>query len=74
MTRFPVSITLNRDSPGFICSTLAINDDDIPELEEDLQVELRLVDRGLASRVEIPRSDLTIRLKDNDATTSDSLH
>ena len=69
-----MSITLNRDSPGFICSTLAINDDDIPELEEDLQVELRLVDRGLASRVEIPRSDLTIRLKDNDATTSDSLH
>ena len=71
MTRFPVSIMLNRDSPEFICSTLAINDDDIPELEEDLQVELRLVDRGLASRVEIPRSDLTIRLKDNDATTSD---
>ena len=65
-TVFPVPVTLAPDSSRFQCTMLDIRDDNIPEVREDLQMELRLVERDLAGQVRIPRSQVTIRIRDND--------
>ena len=61
---FLVLITLAPDSSRFQCTVLGIRDDTIPEVNEDLQMELRLVERDLAVHVRIPRSQVTIRIQD----------
>ena len=68
-TSFPVPVIVPPESPSFLCTVLGIHDDNIPEVNEDLQMELRLVERDLADQVRIPRSRVTIRIRDNDATT-----
>ena len=67
-TEFPVLITLSPGSPTFLCTRLAINDDSISEITENLQMELCLVDTELADQVMLSSNQVNIIIQDNDST------
>lgn len=66
---FPVVIILVPNTSQFQCTTLRINDDDKPEVEELLELEFELLDAQLASQVELPVNQISITIRDNDAVT-----
>ena len=71
---FPVVIILVPNTSPFLCTTLRINDDDKPEIEELLELEFELLDAQLASQVELPTNQISITIRDNDAVTGTTTH
>ena len=71
---FPVVIILVPNTSPFLCTTLRINNDDKPEVEELLELEFELLDAQLASQVELPTNQISITIQDNDAVTGTTIH